>query len=243
MPAKAITSAFRGLHTLPERIVRSGTSLILACLVSFGSLAAAEEPNKESEKAFLAAAKLCSSGFENLDSARDALTKAGWNEFEDGPAPAVVSNRVAFSIDETDLPYTVENAYFMAASMLGNSALGPNQPAFVHTDVQLALIGVEEGHQYCAFAGPRWTVYSAIKNGFAGGIRARTNIVSLIIGREDNATIAIALIDLDAFFQALGTTETDSSKKRLFGATFKELLMPANITISPDYKGEHGEAN
>lgn len=155
----------------------------------------------------------------------------------------LVSNHVAFSIDETDLAYTVENAYFMAASILGNSELGPNQPAFIHADIQLALIGVEEGRQYCAFAGPRWIVYSAIKDGFGGGVRARTNIVSLILSREDYATTAIALIELDAFFKALGAATTEGSDKRLFGAPFRELLMSANITISPDYKDENEEAN
>ncbi|WP_372570842.1 hypothetical protein [Ruegeria jejuensis] len=241
LPAKAISAAFCRLGSLPERVIRSGKTLFLACLVCTGTVASAQ-PSEESEKALLEALDLCASGFGSLDSARDALTNAGWTEFENGPASVMVSSILAFSIDETDLAYTVENAYFMAASILGNSALGPNQLAFVHSDILLGLIGVEEGSQYCVVGGPKWTALTALQNGYGGGVRARTKLVSLLFGRKDQSTTAVALLDLDAFFQELGSTETDSSKKKLFGAPLKELLMPANITVAPDSKDENEEA-
>jgi hypothetical protein len=52
------------------------------------------------------------------------------------------------------LGFIIENASFMAASVLGNSALSPNQPSFTSGAHRLATLGVELGEGYCVWSGP-----------------------------------------------------------------------------------------
>jgi len=200
--------------------------------MSTGTLATGQT-TEQGEKAFLAALDLCSGPVETLDSARAVLTKTGWAEFDEGPARIVWSNRIAFSIDETDLLYTVSNASFMTVSLFGNSALGPNQLAFEHTNMRLALIGVEEGTSWCAFVGPEWLLKTALTNGLSGGISAKTGLVTIQLGASQKAMSAIALLDVEAFIEAYAAAEPDETKREEMIEALPDALMPTNILVLP----------
>ncbi|NVO56555.1 hypothetical protein HW561_12225 [Rhodobacteraceae bacterium B1Z28] len=232
LPAKAISAVFCRLRAFPERIARSGVSLWAICFLSTASLATAQAP-EQGEKAVFVALELCSEPIETLVAARAALAEAGWTEFDEGPGRIVLSNRIAFSIDEADLPYTIRDASFMTASLLGNSALGPNQLAFEHSNVRLALIGIEEGQSSCAFTGPAWLLQSARTNGIDKGFGAKTRLVTLNLSRNPKVMAATASLEVDAFIEAYSAAETDQTKREEMVAALPGLLMPTNIFVAP----------
>ncbi|MEX0318867.1 MAG: hypothetical protein AB3N21_12985 [Ruegeria sp.] len=181
----------------------------------------------------MTALDLCSGGMESLQTARATLESVGWAPWEEGPASILASNAIAFSVDATNPAHTVDNALFMAVSILGNSELGANQPAFVLSDIRLALVGVEEGKPYCAFAGPDWLVHSALRNGANDGLQAKTELVTLMLGEHGNAMFAMSLVDVDAFVEVLSKAEAEDTDRKDMGPHLRELLAPANIQVVP----------
>ena len=166
----------------------------------------------DQQTALAAMANLCAEGPMTLDDAKAALGAAGWVQTQD---PQVVFNPLraavfSFQFRSEDVGYSLLNAEFMAASILGNSALGPNQLGFTFSDVQLAVLAVEERKPYCVATGPAAILDVSVQ---VSGLEetGQTNLVRVRKGSLGEGGYADALIDLQAILSLdpdlLKTTE------------------------------------
>lgn len=189
--------------------VRPARAAVLAAACAFGPVSAQAD-----ERAALATmADLCATGFTSLQSARTALGAVGWQEDEgmETARNALAASVFAFRFDPADVGYSVLNADFMAASILGNSALGPNQLGFRLGGVQLGVLGVEEGTPYCVATGPAWILDAATGNVGAIAETSQPGPVRLRQGDLAEGSYSDALIDL-AVVSALDPTAGAASR-------------------------------
>ncbi len=126
-------------------------TMALACIAQSGYAQDARD------EAFNTLVELCSRLPAERDQVESKLVAGGWAEPSD---PVVLFDLMAsgtfnfkhsFSDRET-LGKSLENAFFMAASILGNSALPPAQKAYVSGDLVVGVIGLtidEPGLPYC----------------------------------------------------------------------------------------------
>jgi hypothetical protein len=154
-------------------------------------------------------ANICAEGPTTIDDAKAAIGAAGWIHTQD---PQVVFNALrsavfSFQFNPEDVGYSLLNADFMAASILGNSALGPNQLGFTFDDLQLAVLAVEEGAPYCVATGPAAILDASVQvsgleeTGQTGPVRVRK-------GSLGEGSYADALLDL----QGIGSLYPTVSK-------------------------------
>lgn len=159
------------------------------------------------------------------------LTDLGWTvgESQDTTADLLfwVLFASAFTFNETEgvevaakseelerrLGYMIVNSSFMSASILGNSAMPPNQPNYTHGKYRLALIGVGYGKGYCVLSGPvsivdevkaipgfveRWPD-AAPRSDWAG--------VSSVVGEADGIRYFASIFDRDALSSLYSSTD------------------------------------
>lgn len=115
---------------------------------------------------------LCKDLGQTRDEVGRRLAELGWLE-GDSPAAtadlmfwAVFARDFSFLTDEAlsrmansedrgqQLGYMIANASFTSASILGNSALPPDQPNYAQGPYRLAVLGVSLGRGYCVLSGP-----------------------------------------------------------------------------------------
>ncbi|WP_273508731.1 hypothetical protein [Planktotalea frisia] len=101
-----------------------------------------------------AAIKICTDIPKEIDVARANLLKNGWERTKEGALIALFNGMIASKFRAHDLDYTIRNAFFMSASILGNSSLGANQISMEFGSYHLALLGIREGSPYCVLSGP-----------------------------------------------------------------------------------------
>lgn len=100
------------------------------------------------------ALQLCTQLPDQTDQARSSLRDGEWQEVESAALGALYSAVAAFNFRASDPKFTVENAWFMAASILGNSALGDDQIGMELDAYTVAILGIAEGKPYCVLTGP-----------------------------------------------------------------------------------------
>ncbi|MEM8592953.1 MAG: hypothetical protein AAGF13_10545 [Pseudomonadota bacterium] len=125
-------------------------SLGLAALTLPVPHANAQTPENAVKTAF----DLCTNVPGQIDEARAILSEAHWKESESAALTTLYWLTVATNFKADDLDFTFRNAAFMAASVLGNSALGQDQIGVEFDNYMLALLGLPEGTPYCVMTGP-----------------------------------------------------------------------------------------
>ena len=168
---RAQTARLVGGETGAVRHMRCANGLITALLVILhitGPASASEQTSSLSE-----IMAVCSALQNDPEAVRQELVGLGWK-------PAVSLEKVAniffwavFTRDfvkyddaalgrasmsddmGSKLGYLIENADFMSASILGNSALPTGQPTYNKDGFELATIGLSIGKGYCIATGPK----------------------------------------------------------------------------------------
>lgn len=178
------------------RAVRLGT-LSVSCILSVANPVHAVEENPAAVARMV---ELCATGPTSLEGARAAFADAGWTEAQDGKPTvmALASLVFAFQFDAAEPGYSALNAQFMAASILGNSALGPNQLGFSLGEVMLGVLGIEEGTPYCVVTGPEWILDAAPRSAAPQANDDPVPHVQRRTAAIADGAYADALMDLDA---------------------------------------------
>lgn len=127
---------------------------IATCLISLASLLLAGNPAlSETAKAIDAALEICDSLPQPVKETAEVLVEAGWNSDGDAVMAAFASTAFAFLLKPDDIAYSLDNGSFMAASILGNSALPPDQPGFSAGGLRLAILVGDTAKGYCVLSG------------------------------------------------------------------------------------------
>jgi len=200
------------------------------------------------------ALRACAQLPDGKDVILNALEQHGWTKPADFNVLTnlFASTKFAFkhSTENAELlEKSIANAFFMSASVLGNSALPPNQPVFVHEDVSIGVIGLtlsKSGLPYCVIGGP-----SALFDLFAEKISLTPSKIAahgflrnpegqVHTGQFLNATISATTIDLDSIllkgleFELDAITYTSDLTLELAIERFH----PFNAYILPQRSGE-----
>ena len=129
-----------------------------------------------------------------------------------------------------DMDYTYRNSAFMAASILGNSALQPGQPTFTHGELKLGVFGVREGTGYCALTGPKWAA-SVIEDRLGITLGQTLPYLRSYEHEAGSHTIGVGEIDIEA----LHRVDTDLPEEQL--GKYREFdriaLGETSLTITP----------
>ncbi|MEO3413344.1 hypothetical protein AAFO92_01670 [Roseovarius sp. CAU 1744] len=100
---------------------------------------------------------LVAMGWEPVENPKTALDVLFWTIFSTDFATFTEENLALFSNSEVEgeqLGYLVANAHFLSVSILGNSALPPDQPAYMNGGIKLATLGLSLNKGYCVITGP-----------------------------------------------------------------------------------------
>lgn len=112
------------------------------------------------------AVEFCLAPPADTNAARAIFVDRGWQEGDVERIMQLLSAAVfALRLDLDDLSDSYSDAVFLAASMLGNSALGPNQLSFTSGTLEIVAMGLDEGVPQCAITGPSSLIAPAIGNG------------------------------------------------------------------------------
>lgn len=100
-----------------------------------------------------AALTICTSLPQPSGVVADKLVGTGWAADSDAVMAAFVSGAFAFYLKPHDIAYSLDNGWFMAVSVLGNSALPPDQPGYSTDTLRLAVLAGESAQGYCVLSG------------------------------------------------------------------------------------------
>ncbi len=169
--SRARTARLVGGETGSVRHMRWADGLITALLVILhvtGPASASEQSSSFSE-----IMAVCSALQNDPEAVRQELVGLGWKP---AVSPEKVANIFFWTVFTRDfvryddaalgmasmsddmgskLGYLIENADFMSASILGNSALPTGQPTYNKDGFELATIGLGIGKGYCIATGPK----------------------------------------------------------------------------------------
>ncbi|MEJ6393744.1 hypothetical protein V8J82_10780 [Gymnodinialimonas sp. 2305UL16-5] len=134
------------------------------------------------DSAVSAALALCADLPEETQTARDTLQANGWQASESATLVALFNAIAAFNFDASDLSYTFQNAGFMAGSVLGNSALGPDQIGMTFETYTTAAIGIAEGEAYCVLTGPNQLLSALEQLDFNRETQTSSGVVTRLTG-------------------------------------------------------------
>ena len=129
-----------------------------------------------------------------------------------------------------DLEYTYNNSQFMAASILGNSALKPNQPAFIYKGLRLGVLGIKLGKGYCVLTGPKWATIE-IEQKFGIKLNRSLPYRKSYHGKIGTHTVWVNEIDIEKFHLVKPAISDDVLKR--YRAFEKDALRETNLTIIP----------
>jgi hypothetical protein len=101
-----------------------------------------------------AAISLCTSLPHPSEIVTEALVAAGWASDPNAVRRSFVSSAFAFRLQPEDIAYSIDNGVFMAASILGNSGLPPDQPGFSAAGIGLVVVQGGDAPGYCVLSGP-----------------------------------------------------------------------------------------
>lgn len=187
--------------------------------------------SQDTESPIRTAFDLCTDLPKDIELARETLKAEGWQSEDTAAFEALVNSNAVFQFRVNELDYTFQNAAFMAASILGNSALGRDQIGMQSDDHTLAVLGINEGTPYCVVTGPTsllgaFQEYERIQP--RGSISA--DFVSQIMGQtHDNVAFTVGWIETDSFNEAVNSSDmSEEDADRFVG-----LMNPATLAIYP----------
>lgn len=189
-------------------------------------------------KALKTAIELCQSSPSDPDAVHSILTSIGWQKGNDETLiKSLISLFINQSFDATRIEYTYSNSSFMAASVLGNSSLGPQQFSYRLGDLTLSVLGVTEGTPYCVLTGPDELALMSLEAGLDSQITARTEYVTIGLHSSMGATVFLGQTKLKAISALLRKSpQLDEETRAELTKLFNLVLMPANIQITPQWE-------
>lgn len=129
-----------------------------------------------------------------------------------------------------DLHYTYTNSVFMAASILGNSALTSGQPVYNKGELKLGVFGVQEGAGYCLLSGPSF-ITADIENKLGVKLKQILPYMKSYQNLIGDSELIIREIDIEKFHSIKPEIESEISLKyRMFERQF---LYETNLYIIP----------
>ena len=177
------------------------------------------------------ALELCANPPEDTEIARYSLGRAGWKEADDAAFLALYNAVAKFQFNPTDLGFTFRNAEFVAASVLGNSALGRDQIGVHFGEHRLAVLGIPEGTPYCVVSGPL-TLLGAVTgaDGFSEGSRQTAESIETLTGKiRDHVNVAAAQFDMAAVNASVASSDLPADQVVQIASN----LDPVTIHIVP----------
>ena len=160
------------------------------------------------QDAIATAFEICTTQPTTIDEIRETLLQHGWQNNEPTTLSALFNAKIAFDFNADDLRYTFENAFFIAASVLGNSSLGSDQIGVTFEDYQLAMIGIVENTPYCVLTGPNELIKTFANGGWVTQTQVTTDLVSQGIWTDLNGSSAtVGVINIEAIQAALKAAE------------------------------------
>lgn len=216
--------------TFFHRLLLVFTTTVLAfAQLAAGPAVATTDETAQIEKTL----KLCFDLPKTRDATNAALAELGWT----GPEPGVtgktlVSVFAAQQQDSEDPIGWLENATFMAASSLGNSALAPGQPGYVRDGARLAVLGHDLGLAHCALAmDGRFAETAAAQ--LQTGIRVQSGQGYAGLGVAKNRLIFFGVLRPDLIAKDVETADTDDRRREFARSALKEAVMSVNVMIIP----------
>lgn len=205
-------------------------AIILSCAISTTSSAS----EKDEKAALEVAIDACFNLTGTPQSVETTLTDAGWVKSPDRKVTfeTLFSVYFAATLNSDDLDYSYNNSAFMAASILSNSGLGPDQPGFTHGDLRLGVIGLKEDTPYCILSGPKWVAP------IVGGKASRQMLSSKhgghinTLGYDNGHLVLVSLIDKEKLSATQHNIEIEDYAEgyRFF---LKNVLAETNLQIIP----------
>ena len=167
------------------------------------------------------------------------LVSLGWTNDEtdadpDDGTPATIEAMVGpvmtSNFRRHDIEYTVSNAIFMAASVLGNSSFAQNQVGVRYGEVSLAFLGIDEERPYCAMSGPWWIVRAANQAGLRPQAVQSSADLAQEMGQDNRGTYNIGTLqDFDGFLASVVDVFDEETNVDEVTAT----LRPASLVVVP----------
>lgn len=187
------------MRRLGEVMAGLRTSMMLSVGAILVALIGPAASAQSMDDSLTAAFNLCLSPPDSPDAAREVLDDSGWQPSEDATAIALYNAVVAFNFNAADLAYTFTNAGFMAASVLGNSALGPDQVGMELDGYRIAVLGISEGTPYCVLTGPDQLLALLERIGFEQTTQQISGVLGQTMGSLPGGhQVAAARFDLAA---------------------------------------------
>ena len=200
----------------------------------------AREP-EESERQLIAdTIDFCFDPPKDVDLATDTLARIGWRSADasDGSMPdeaeALIGAILVGRFQTDDIPGSIANAGFIAASVLGNSSLGSDQIGMAYEDAVIAAMGIEERTPYCALSGPAWVVIAASQAGLNFQMEQSTAMLSQAVGVNERGFYQMGLFsDPEKIVDAAVAMAQSTSDNMQDEDSIRRWFNPAALVIYP----------
>lgn len=169
------------------------------------------------------AIKLCLDLPQNDNDTFQKLIEEGWSNDADAAFRAFLSGVFAFNFNPEDLSYSIYNASFMAASLLGNSSPRPNPVGFSNGDLKLTIL---KDNPTCILSGPP-SLFDILVAHVEMIETARSDFHRVLSGEAEGHTIDAVILDRAAISPKLAEVTLQYIKENDF--TFDDI----NIVIRP----------
>ena len=125
-----------------------GTLLVITCIHLSGFSAFADQ-----FRGLESALSVCTELPATADVVSKRLAEGGWAADAKAVWATFNSGAFAYNLNPDDIAYSLDNGSFMAASILGNSAMPPYQPGFSISDTKLSVLMSDTVQAYCVISG------------------------------------------------------------------------------------------
>lgn len=187
------------------------------------------------------AIELCLTRLNDEERVEAHLIDAGWNKNLSSEVVFDTMTSLNFAFKYTSesaeaLEYAFQNSRFMAASILGNSALPANQPSYSLEDINLSPIGLSSDMPYCILSGPLQLDSAlnaiGISENNAVGNDPRFSLIeetsrTLYTVRLDDSDVIVSIVDTDAIFEKVAEFSLGQYLETL------AVVQEVNVAISP----------
>lgn len=188
--------------------------------------------------ALAVAVEVCSDPAPDTQSVATAITAGGWTPDDNGATVRTAMFSALFHMQYSSasaeaLDYAQQNADFMTASILGNSALPENQPGYTAENLKLGTFGMTSDTPYCILAGPAW-LYDSLAT--SANMAATNDQPERVISDPAKSVMTGTLEDATLWLMRLDLTEVDAAyaAKDLSDATgLRATMEQATLLIQP----------
>ena len=185
---------------------------------------------------------LCFDPATTTEAAEEALTDVGWERTDptasDIEAPAALVALTSYALgtrfDIEDVAHSVENARFVAASVLELSALGRNQVGMRYGEAVVGFLGIKERYPYCVLAGPPWMAPALQRTGPKDSARQESSILHQAMGVTPRGLHQIAFFrNFDVLFDDVSSEMNETEGPALTLEQMVQVFRPVSAGVVP----------